>query len=213
MRKMIILLSIIALGLMACDLSVNRSIEIPKGEIIHRSLNSINGGIFVNDSCQIFGDCRTINGAIEIGNNSEIDHLQTINGRVRLGKNVIIFQDVESINGPVECNSGTHIKGNIHTINGSIDLTHTKVRNDIITYNGEITLTDSSIVQDDIIIKRSRRSWEHHRTLKINIKRGSCVEGDIIVKDKKIDVKVYLSEGGKVKGATKNVEVVQTDKI
>ena len=77
------------------------------------------------------------------------------------------------------------------------------------TYNGDIELLRRSVVQGDIIVKRSKGNSHRRRRLKIEIAEESVVEGNLIVKDKYMDVKVILSEGGKVNGRIRNAEVIE----
>ena len=194
-----------------CNVSVNKSIHIGNGETVRNSLNTVNGSIIIGSECKIYSNCRTVNGRIEVGKNSEVQQLQTVNGRIEIGTKVAVHGDLETVNGSVTCEAGVQVEGGISTINGSIDLENTTVERDITSYNGNITLADNSILQGDIIINKSKGSSDRIRRLKIRIKQKSVIEGDIIVKDKNMDVRIFLLEGGKVKGRIKNAELIEEE--
>jgi len=203
------LLFVFSFFLINCNVSVNKTIRIDDGETVRRSLNSVNGNVIIGDDCVIRDDCRSVNGRVEIGRNSETRDLESVNGQVEIAKNVKINGDVSCINGSVTCDNGVKIDGEIYSINGSIDISKTEVEDNIETYNGNITLRSESIVHGDIIIKRNKGKSDRRRQLKIRIMQDSVVEGDIIVRDKRIDVDVYLSRGGKVNGKIENAEVIR----
>lgn len=203
----LLFLSLIILS--GCNLSVNKSIVIDDGDKVHGSRNTVNGNIYVGSDCRIDGDLRSVNGGIEIGSHSKVQDLQAVNGRIEVGRETMVRGSIESVNGSVTCDRGVEIQGRLTTVNGNIDLENTIVEHDIKTYNGDITLSDESIVRGDIIIKRSKGSSRRHRLLKIEITNGSVVEGDIIVGDRWLDVKVYLSDGGKVRGRVRDADVIE----
>ena len=97
----------------------------------------------------------------------------------------------------------------ISTVNGGISLRKTLVQTDITTYNGEVTLLEGSRVLGDLRIKEGRGSKGHQSTLTIRISGGSVVEGDIIVEDDHRPVKVYLSQGGTVRGAVRGAQLIR----
>ncbi|MFQ5629639.1 MAG: hypothetical protein ACE5I1_12820 [bacterium] len=208
-RVFLSIIALVLLNLAACNVSVNRSIEIDDGETVSSSLNTVNGNILIGNECVVKGSSRTVNGRIEVGRNSEVDELQCVNGSIRLGKEVHVLGDIETVNGSVSCDPGVKIDGEINSINGSVDLENTTVRRDLTTYNGSITLLDESIIDGDIVIEENKGSSSHRRRLKIRITENSVVKGDIDVRDDDIEVIVYLSKGGKVNGKIKNAEVVE----
>ncbi len=192
----------------ACDLSVNENIYIADNKVIRNSMNSVNGNIIIGSNCRVRGGGRTVNGRIEVGANSEIMTLQTVNGSVKVERDVIVDGDINTVNGMVECLNGVTIFGDVSTVNGQIDLSKTLVRRDITTYNGDIRLADSSRVRGDIRIKSSKGN-EQPRQLRIEISENSIVEGDVTIKDRDLDVKVYLLQGGRVNGKITNAEIIR----
>ena len=203
------LLLIYVIFIAGCNLSVNKTVHIKDGETVSRSLNSVNGGIIIGSNCRIDGNCRSVNGSIEVGSDSEVQSLETVNGRIEIGEAVNVDGNVKSINGGVTCDAGVGIDGYITSINGSIDLRKTTVEQDLNTYNGDITLMDRCLIHGDIIIKKSKGNSDKIRRLKIKITDNSVVEGDIVVKDRDVEVKVYLSQGGKVNGKIENAEIIE----
>jgi hypothetical protein len=95
------------------------------------------------------------------------------------------------------------------TVNGSIHIARTEVGGSLTTVNGSVTLTDTSRVAKDIVIKGKNRRGAKKKPLEITIADGSIVEGNIVVRDPKRQVKVILTGGGKVMGEVENAEVVE----
>lgn len=196
-----VFLSIVLLSLISgCNFHINKSIRVESGRRSSGSKNTINGNINIGSDCDIYGSCRSINGHIRVGRLSRVKTLQTINGSIDIDGDVKINGDVESINGGIQCSQGVEVNGNVQTINGRIDLERTTVENDISTYNGDILLLDRSRVRGDIVINRNRGKSSRWRHLKIEISDESEVEGDLIIKDRDIEVTVYLVRGGRIRG-------------
>jgi hypothetical protein len=190
-----------------CNLSVNRSIDLRDGE---RSggLNSVNGSIHVGSRCQVDGSCRTVNGRIDVGDDSRVHGLDTVNGRISLAARVEVDGHVKTVNGSIACGRGSKISGDVSTVNGSVELVNSEVAEDVSTVNGDIQLLDKSLVRGDIIIKGHHgHSFAQH--LEIRISQGSRVDGDIVVHDPDVEVKVFLSKDAVVKGAIKNAKVIK----
>ena len=207
--RLLLLLFIMACIVTGCNFKINKTIDIYDGETVHSSQNTVNGNIFIGHDCEVRGECRTVNGRIEVGDNSKVEKLQAVNGTITLRREVIVRDDVESVNGSVDCDQGVRIYGGINTVNGSIALQNTSIRRDITTYNGNVELLDKSYVQGDIVVKKSKGSSGRRRRLKIYVTDESVVEGDVIVKDRYLDVAVVLSHGGTVKGRIRNAEIIE----
>jgi hypothetical protein len=77
------------------------------------------------------------------------------------------------------------------------------------TKNGNITLRDTTSVGGDIIIGEIDSQSKKHRHIDITIANSSQVDGDIVVEDKHVQVRVYLSTGGRVNGEVINAEVIE----
>ncbi|MCH7681865.1 hypothetical protein IID10_21285 [candidate division KSB1 bacterium] len=192
----------------ACGFRINKTIYIEDGDTRSGSLNSVNGSIIIGEQCVVRGSSRSVNGRIEVGRESEVEDLQTVNGKIRIAGDVKIDGDIESVNGSIRCGAGVNVDGRITAINGRIELERTTVERDIHTTNGDITLADNTKVKGDIVIEgRKGRGRDTHR-LDIRISGDSVVEGKIIVKDRRRDVRVYLSNGGRVLGEIENAKVV-----
>jgi hypothetical protein len=98
----------------------------------------------------------------------------------------------------------------VETINGSIELVHTSVARDIRTVNGRVRLSENSVVAGDLIVVRKRGN-KRRRPLEIELDGGSVIEGDVIVEDPSIVVRVLLSGGSEIRGRVENAEVVKRD--
>lgn len=183
-----------------CGTSVNQSINVGDGEKRTGTLQSVNGSITLGRGCEVDGKCRTVNGGIRVGDDSTVGDLGTVNGGVTLGRDVTVNGDVDTVNGAVRCGRGAAVGGEISTVNGEIVLENTTVARDVRTHNGDILLRDQSRVGGDLVVEKSRGSNSFRRELRIEIGDGSVVEGDVVVRDDDIDVVLYLSGGGTVKG-------------
>lgn len=212
MRKALsfsLLLMLFATGLISCEgVSVNKSIQIEDGETVRNDLSSVNGNITIGDNCKVLGDCNSVNGAVEIGENSEIDDISTVNGSISVGKNSIVHEDMESVNGSVTCEAGVKIRGEINTINGSLELFNTEVERNITTVNGSISLNEQTLVMGNIEVEVKGKILSDNRKVKIHIRDHSVVEGDIIG-DKDAVVEVYLENGSEIKGQIRNAELIK----
>ncbi|RMF61007.1 MAG: hypothetical protein D6743_14150 [Calditrichaeota bacterium] len=207
-RKLLTVLGmLLALGL-GCDVGVNKTIYVEDGETRTTSLNTVNGNIIIGRHCKVRGDCRAVNGSIEVGDDSEVRDLTTVNGHIDVGENVRVDGAVETVNGGVECDAGAEVKGNVHTVNGRIRLVATTVRHDVKTVNGDMLFRDKTRVQGDVIVQGKVNDRGGPGRLVIEV-RDSVVEGDVVVKDPRRDVRVLLVEGGRVLGKVRNAEVVE----
>jgi len=196
------------LFLCGCDVSVNRSVHLRDGEH-SRGMTSVNGSIRVGARCVVDGNCRTVNGRIEVGDDSKVGDLNSVNGRIRLGANVDVDGNAKTINGSIDCGSGSRIHGRLSTVNGRIELRNTKVDEDVITVNGDVLLREGSVIRGDIVIKGRHGNFIDQPRLEIRISEGSRLEGGILVRDSDIEVKVYLSKDSIVKGEIRNAQVVR----
>ena len=157
----------------------------------------------------MLGGARSVNGGIQVGDDTRTEDLTSVNGRVRVGERVTVDGDLYAVNGDIKSGEGSQINGNVETINGEIDLTGTIVNRDLETVHGGITLDRESHVKGDVIIKRVRGN--HHdsnKPLEIDIRNGYVVEGNIDVEDDDREVVVRLSSGGKVMVEIRGVEVI-----
>lgn len=208
-RKTIFIFIALVLINLGCKVNVNKSIRLQDGKKVSSGMVTVNGNIHIGSHCMVRGTCRSVNGFIKVDENSVISALQSVNGNIEIGESVNIKGNAESVNGRIKMSHGTHIYGDVKTINGDINCHKTEIRKDIETYNGNITLAESTLVQGDIIIKESKGNQQHHRKLKITLIENSVVEGDIIVRDKNLDVKLYMDNNCSVNGHHPDVEVIK----
>jgi DUF4097 and DUF4098 domain-containing protein YvlB len=209
MKRVAIPVVLVAVILLGCNLKVNKSIYIEDGARIGSSQNTVNGSVHIGSDCVVDGSCRSVNGVIEVGDGSEVSDLQAVNGYIELDRSVIVRGDVETVNGPIRSARGVEVRGDLSSVNGDIDLDRTVVERKVTTYNGDILLTDRSVVRGDVVVKRNRGRSHRRRPLIIEITEDSVVEGDVVVKDPDIEVKVILSDGGRVEGRVRNAELVE----
>ncbi len=221
------IISIMGLVFAGCNVGVNKSIHIRDGETVNHGPKTVNGSIIIGNNCTIRGNCDTVNGRIKVGDNCEVRSLHTVNlgvsvgnhtvvegsiaavnGSITCGEEVKVDDDVTTVNGSIHCGKGVSIQGSVSNVNGDHTLIDTVVKGDLKTNTGDITLQENSIVEGDIIIRRSRSFFKRHRHLDIRISGNSEVKGDIIVEDDDLKVKVFLSGGGKVLGKINDAEVV-----
>jgi DUF4097 and DUF4098 domain-containing protein YvlB len=193
-----------------CDASVNRSKHLADGER-STGMSSVNGSIHVGSNCIVDGGCHTVNGRVEVGDGSQVEALKTVNGRIRIGAHVDVGGEAGTVNGSIECGPGSKVHGNVHTVNGRVELRGTVVDDEVSTVNGDVLLRDKSVVHGDIIIKgRSGHFFGgHDRGLEIRLAGGSMVEGGIDVRDPDRKVKVYVDKDSKVNGEIRNAEVIK----
>ena len=208
-RSMCLVAALCAVVFLGCNVKVNKSIYIDDGERVRGSQTTVNGAIYVGVDCRVDGGCRSVNGPIEVGAHSRVEDLQAVNGDIEIEREVVVRGDVESVNGSVFCDEGTEVYGKVSTVNGDVDLDQTLVERDLTTHNGDIAMANESVVRGDIIVKRNRGRSNRRHPLRIEISDDSVVEGDIWVKDRDIEVVVYLSRGGRVEGRVKNAEVIE----
>lgn len=211
MRKPVYLFPLFLIVLLfasACGFGINKTIYVRDGQTKNGSLNSVNGGIIIGKDCSVRGSSRSVNGRIEVGRESEVEDLQTVNGKIRIANDVKIDGDIESVNGSIRCGADAYVDGRITSINGRIKLERTTVKRDIHTTNGDITLEDNSKVKGDIVVQGKKGSGRDYHRLDIKISDNSIVEGRIIVKHRRRDVRVYLSNGGRVLGKVENAAVI-----
>jgi hypothetical protein len=191
------------------DLGVNRTLQIADGEKHKGDLNSVNGAIIIGRNCEISGDCRTINGEIEIKESSTVHDLMAVNGSISLAEKAKVSGAVNTVNGAINCQNGVVVQDELSTLNGDINLNNTMVNHDVLTVTGDISLHDRSIVEGDIIIRPRRGFSKDNHALNIAISDSSVVAGDIINRDKNRKVNVILSSGGQVKGSIQNAEIIR----
>ncbi len=208
-RKTIFIFMALVLLNLGCKVNINKSIHVQDGRKISSGMATVNGNIHVGSHCMVRGTSRSVNGFIRINENSVTGTLQSVNGNIEVAENVNIKGNVESVNGHIGLNQGANIFGDVKTINGDINARNVKIRNDIETYNGNIELVNESHLMGNIVIKRSKGNQDRQRILKITLKDNSVVEGDIVLLDDHLNVKLYLDKDSTVKGRYPDIEVIK----
>jgi len=208
-KRILLIVAVMLFILAACHLAIERDIHVESGRTVRGSINVIDGDITIGSDCLVRSSCRTVDGDIEVGRGSRVDNLQSVDGNIYVGRNVAVRRDVELVDGSIVCRSGVVVGGNINAIDGSIEIENTVVERDITTYDAGIRLDDRSRVDGDIIIRRSPDEHDRHRRVTIEIAGGSVVKGDIVNRDGNVDVRVYLSQDGRIEGRVDDVKVIR----
>lgn len=92
--------------------TVNGRIEVGKQSQVE-DLQSVNGGIQVDDGVRVAGDIETVNGGISCGREVEIaGGVKTINGKIRLF-NTLVSRNVKTINGEITLEDQSRVRGDI----------------------------------------------------------------------------------------------------
>ena len=149
-----------------------------------------------------------MNGSVIVGDRSRVEDMSAVNGSVRTGEGVSVKGDIESVNGSVELGAGSEVSGKVGTVNGDIELTQTTVQRDVRTVNGDIELRDNSIVKGNVVIEDKMDASKRQQPIEIQVNGGSTIEGDVVVK-RDVDVRLMLSDGGKVLGQVDGAEVIE----
>ncbi|KAA3610968.1 MAG: hypothetical protein DWQ05_20990 [Calditrichaeota bacterium] len=196
-----------------CQVSVNESFHVRDGEKRSAGMNTVNGTIDIGKNCVVRGTCRTVNGRIQVGDNSIIKEIQSVNGSIDIGKNVTVKRDINTVNSAIRCDEGSNISGGIFAVNANIKLNGCRVKDDIEVIVGKIVLRKKSEIHGSIIVEESDNKYEFDEpaALNIYIEEGSLIKGDINIQQKDLDVRVYLSSGGKIFGEVFGAEVIQDD--
>lgn len=121
------------------------------------NVSSVNGGIRIQRGA-IASEIGTVNGGIDIEDDAEIDTAESVNGGIDVGENVTINGSLRTVSGGIKTNPGTVIRDDVVTVNGKIRLRNTVVGSDVQTSNGDIEVRSGSTVEGDIIVK-SKSSW------------------------------------------------------
>lgn len=188
--------------------TVNKSIKIGAGETVSDELSSVNGSVTVGSGAVLQDEASTVNGSLTIGDDVQAREISSVNGSVRIGDRATVDGDVSTVNGTLRAGEST-IQGEVSTVNGTIKLNGSTVERDIMTVNGRITLDRGTRVAGNLIIKetRGRNNWS--KPLKIELRGGSVVEGDVIVEDSDRKVEIRLLDGSSVGGKIEGADVVR----
>jgi hypothetical protein len=192
--------------LCGCNATVNRSIALGDGKTVRFSHHTVNGSITIGSDCDVRATCESVNGAIIVGPDSRVRTLQAVNGLIDLRERVMVHGNVNSVNGSIRCSPGVKVERGVSSFNGKVELAGTTVARDIKTHNAAVALLRGSIVEGDIVVRRSRDS-DSRRRVEIRVTDGSLIQGDVVVQDPDADVAVRLSNGGTVQGRIEGATV------
>ncbi len=191
--------------------SVNGSIKLSDNCTVNGSITNVNGSITIGDNCIVKDKVKNVNGSIDLGNNSAAEMVSSVNGSIKIRENVKINGILKSVNGSIKCYSGSFIKDNIETVNGSVKLHGTEVDGSIITVNGYLKLAGKTTIKKDIVVKKSTGSFfnklfgSKRKPLKIKISGNSIIKGDVINKNDDREVILTIESGSKVEGKLINI--------
>jgi hypothetical protein len=197
-------LAVTVLALAAWGCGVNRSYNIEDGTTRSSGIRTVNGSVRVGSDCKIGGECRTVNGRVELGDRSSSGSLHTVNGRVEVGARCEVDGDVTTVNGSVTCGPETQVEADVTTVNGTIRLSGTRVGRNVELVNGDVLLEDGAVVAGDIVISGSGNESD----VEIRIGPGSVVEGDVRARASR-EVRVILVGDGEVRGEIRGAEVIR----
>jgi DUF4097 and DUF4098 domain-containing protein YvlB len=178
---------------------------------VRSSIIAIDGDITIGRECLVRAPCRTIDGDIEIGRGARIRTLQSVSGRIELFGDVEVRGNLQTVDGEIICRQGVRVDGDINTVDGEIRLARTRVTEDVTTFDADILLDDRSVVEHDIIVRRVTSEGDDYqrRRLRIDLRGGSVVEGNVEVLDEDVIVTVHLYDGSRVRGRIRGAEVVE----
>lgn len=157
--------------------TVNKSITVADNTEV-KDIDSVNGAIRVGNGATV-RSAETVNGSIRFGVNARTGSAETVNGRIEAGAGFVADGNLETVNGSINLGSGAVVSGSIESVNGSIDLDQatvgkdlrlvngsietraTRIGGDVTTVNGSVELLAGTIVDGDLIVKKSKgmNSW------------------------------------------------------
>jgi hypothetical protein len=185
------------------------SIKIPEDTKVLGSRSSINESILVGSNCTIKGVLKSINGDIVINANSFVKNVETVNGDIYLKNNIVIKNNLISINGRIEAVNST-VNNTVSTVNGDIILNKTVVQKNLTTIYGKVFLTNKSRIKGNLVIDEPQGNLCDKQNIEIVLKGTSIIDGDIIVKGKDVNVKIYMYKGCGIKGSVpSNVKIIE----
>ncbi len=168
-------LVVAALFVAGCDGSVFGSVVIPDGTQNATASQTVNGSISVgNDVTVTSGTFRTVNGAAVVGQRSTVPGISVVNGAIRIGEDsrtgeletvnggIVLSEraqsssNLQTVNGEIRVATGAAIAGNVRAVNGRITLDGVAVGGDIENVNGGITLSGATVVEGDLIVRRTQ---------------------------------------------------------
>jgi len=210
-RRMLVFCLFTGLLFCQCKIKVNQSIHIRSDRNVTGSQISVNGNVDIGSNCVVRGACKSVNGSIRIGSASTVGTIQSVNGSISIASDTKVLGSIASVNGSVDCSPGVKVQKDIKTINGSITLDSVLVMDDLESYNGNMRLMNGTHIKGDIKIKSGHNDHTKRKPVYIDVSDRSVVDGNVLVSDPDIVVKIFLKTGGKIKGHIQDAEVITED--
>jgi hypothetical protein len=181
--------------------TVNGSISVGSGATVTGTLETVNGGIRVDDDA-VIEDAETVNGSIKIASGVKAEDIEGVNGAIRIGQNVTIKGEVSVVNGKIGVDAGSSISNDVSNVNGEISITGAEIGGDLSTVNGDVSLNDGANLHGNLTIEKPGGiNWgkSNSRKPRIIVGPGSRVGGEIIVEH---EVELFISDTAEVGGVS-----------
>lgn len=190
--------------------SVNGAIKVGENSEVG-DLSTVNGSVKVGEN-SIVGMTETVNGSIVIGAGSKTLGAETVNGSIKMHNDCHIDGDVETVNGSIKASNGCKIEGHIETVNGKISLDNTTVFKDVVMVSGKIELLNSSLVDGDLIVKKSKGFFNQGKKKApiVVLGEGAQVGGDLVFER---PVKLYIHDSLNIDTDISNAKVERFDSL
>ncbi len=214
MKKIIVLILATTFSLSACGGFMGSKNVAANTDAPNKDYDTVNGSITVGSDSHV-GDLSTVNGSVKVASNSKVGEAstvngsvvfagsvsaksaETVNGSIKLGENCEVIENVETVNGSIVAGSGCNIGGNFESVNGKLKATNANIEGGIETVNGNIYLLDGTVVDDDIVIKKSKSFFGsgNKKAPKVVLGKNVVVNGDLDFQRK---VKLYLHDSADI---------------
>ena len=188
--------------------TVNGDISIGNDVIVSGSLETVNGKIDVGDNSK-FRDVSVVNGRIRMGDGITAEDVSSVNGELHIGKSGTISGGVSAVNGKIEVGSGSTVAQDVGNVNGRIEIEGTEISGDLSTVTGNVLLTKNSLLRGDLIVEKPGGwSWnkKDSRKPRIVIGPGSKVLGKIVAEH---EIELFVSDTAEIGGASGKVSMDQ----
>ncbi len=180
--------------------TINGSISVGSDAVVTGSLETVNGAIRIEANAQV-EDAETVNGSLRVGDGVKSNDISSVNGSIRIGSSVTVTGEVSAVNGRISLGSGSTISDDVSNVNGEIKLSGAEVGGDLSTVNGDVLIVDKAVLKGDLTIEK-RSGWGTHKNKhksKVIVGPGSRVAGNIILEQ---EVELYISETADVGGVS-----------
>lgn len=167
-------------------------------------VSSVNGSIRIKEGAKA-SDVDTVNGGIDIEDGAQIRTAGTVNGGISVGESVTVKGSLETVNGGINVGEGSEVTDTVSTVNGTIRLRNVHVGEDVKTANGDIEIKDGSVIDGDVIIK-ANSSWLS-RVLSMNSKTSDLVIDE--TSQVKGDIHLYKEVNLRIEDGAKVGEIIE----